>query len=204
MGAWPLLRCSTIYFACQDFGAVLVGRVGAVPGRPHQRLCAFFKPLVKSIPQQPCSHQTVAADEPLPPPQLDICFPPTVRSRLSPLCGPELDTLDTVALQPQTAAVLPAETPARPFSTVFLSVLLAGRRSPTGLERTTWGRWMPMGRVLVCSSEPVFDFVLGGASRQISQAGGEAAEPARPGGPAGTRSSSHLCRVGPHSSSARV
>lgn len=72
MGARPLLRCSTIDFACQDFGAVLVGRVGAVPGRPHQRLCAFFKPLVKSIPQQPCSHQTGTN----PPPSWISAFPP--------------------------------------------------------------------------------------------------------------------------------
>lgn len=39
-------------------------------------------------------------------PEFDIWFLPKARSQLSPLCGPELDTLDTVALQPQTAEIL--------------------------------------------------------------------------------------------------
>lgn len=193
-GGLAPFRCSTIDFACQHFGAVLVGRVG--PGRPHQRLCAFFKPLVKSIPRQPCSHQTGAADEP-PPPSWISAFPPQ-RAPSCLLCVDLNWTLWTLLLcSPQLQRFFQRKQQRVRSQLCF-------HRSSLQEDDPQQALNAPRGCCCVLQSLCLTLCLGSGASRQISQAGGEAAEPARPGGPAGTGSGGHLCRVGPHSSSARV
>lgn len=110
-------------------------------------------------------------------PDFEIWFLSRARSQLS-----ESDALDTVALQPQTAATPPPENQRVHLELCFYWSTLHNKSSVRHVWPTDHDR-----PVLVCSPEPVFVFVfvfvLGELPGRL-----EAAEPARPGGAAGAGS----------------
>lgn len=99
-------------------------------------------------------------------PEREIWFPSKARSQLSPLCAAELNT---VAPQPQTAAI-----PLPENQHIYLRLCVSCSSSQeSGQQWAFYASRVADRSALACSSEPVFEFVLGEVPDRLARPTGK-------------------------------